>query len=73
MFFVVFNYYCKNNLDSTPWDFLEINKSGWFRFQKENRMVLHHCKTICKHFNHHITDDLKELLLLVATNYVEAE
>ena len=72
MFFIVFNYYCKVRENILPYDFLGINRSGWYRFQKENRLPLHHCKTVCSHFNHHITDDMDELTLLVVEYYVEA-
>lgn len=71
MFFVVFNFYCKSIEGVTPYEFMGIDKSGWYRFKKDNRLPLHHCKIICNHFNHHITDDMNELLLLVSKKYLE--
>lgn len=71
MFFVVLEKYCKDVLDCHAWDLLEINKSGWYRFQKLNTFTLEHCKTVSSHFNHHITDDFIELSLIIINSYKE--
>jgi hypothetical protein len=73
MFFIVFNFYCKSIENILPYEFLNINRSGWYRFQKENRLPLHHCKSICSYFNHHITDDMDELIMLVVKKFVEVQ
>ena len=71
MFFVVLDYYCKTVLEIRPEELLGIDRSGWFRYKKDNTLPLKHCKTICSHFNHHITDDMNELLIIATSKYVE--
>jgi hypothetical protein len=69
MTFVVLEKYCKDILDCYARDLLGISKGQWHEYKKRDYLPLKHCKTICSHFGHHITDDMKELTDMVTSSY----
>jgi hypothetical protein len=69
MTFIVLEKYCKELLDCHAMDLLGIKKVQWYEYKKTNRIPLKHCKTICSHFGHHITDDMKELTDMITDSF----
>jgi hypothetical protein len=69
MAFIVLEKYCKDLLEYPAKDLLGITKGQWHKYKKSNYLPLKHCKIICSHFNHHITDDMKELTDLITSAY----
>lgn len=69
MMFDVIESYAKKQFDRDVWVALNISRSTWFRYRKDNRLPLDECKTVCSWFNHHITDDQKTLTLLAVEGY----
>ena len=69
MTFIVLEKYCKDKLGYHAMDLLGICKGQWYEYKKKDYLPLKHCKSICSHFNHHITDDKKELTDMIVTSY----
>jgi hypothetical protein len=69
MFYIVFEKYCKDKLGCHAYEFLDISRGCWYRFQKENILPLRYCKDICYDLKSHIIDDKGELTLFISSKY----
>ena len=69
MTFIILEKYCKDVLDCKAMDLLGIKKVQWHQYKKTNYLPLKHFKTVCTHFNHHITDDWQELTNIITKAY----
>ena len=71
MVFVILEKYCRDMLDCRAMDLLGIGKVQWYEYKKKDYIPLKHCKTVCGHFKHHITDDMQEMTDMITASYYE--
>ena len=73
MFYVVFEKYCEEILDCPVWVFLGIKQSSWCSIKKRDNIKFEYIKKLCFSLNSCLTDDKKELCLLIVKKYKEVK
>ena len=69
MVFTVLEKWCKDVKGEYIFDFLDVGRTTWYGYKRNNELPLMVCKIICYEFGQCITDDLGDIAVFVVEGY----